>query len=26
LNVFTDWRQGLTDYLQARAQAEVAAT
>jgi dTDP-4-dehydrorhamnose reductase len=26
LNVFTDWRQGLTDYLQARAQVEVAAT
>lgn len=26
LNVFTDWRQGLTDYLHARAQAETAAT
>jgi dTDP-4-dehydrorhamnose reductase len=26
LNVFADWRQGLTDYLDARAQAQMAAT
>jgi dTDP-4-dehydrorhamnose reductase len=25
LNVFTDWRQGLTDYLHARIQTEVGA-
>lgn len=26
LNVFTDWRQGLQDYLDGRARVEVAAT